>query len=222
MSALVIPSRARVIPSGARDLLLVLGVVASVCAATPTVRMVKVPAGTLRPLYGAAVNVSAFSIDRDAVTRADYLGWKTPGAKLANPRAPMTGVSWSEARSYCVARGARLPSLAEWEYVAAVDPAAVADIIADYTTRTSNASVETGSVNKYGVRGLHDLVWEWVGDPNGRIVAMHEHGAHDLSCAGAAMGAADPRDYPAFLRSAFRSGLTESTRLPSLGFRCAA
>ena len=51
---------------------------------------------------------------------------------------------------------------------------------------------------------------------------MHQHAAHDLSCAGAAMGASDPRDYPSFLRSAFRSGLTESTRLPSLGFRCAS
>jgi formylglycine-generating enzyme required for sulfatase activity len=214
--------KAHVIPSEARDLLLLLGVVASVCAATPAAHMVKVPAGTLRPLYGAAVKVGAFSIDRDAVTRADYLGWKTPGEKIANPRAPMTGVSWSEARSYCVARGSRLPSLAEWEYVAAVDSSAFSRIVAVYTTRTPNASVETGATNRFGVRGLHDLVWEWVGDPNARIVAMHEHGAHDLSCAGAAMGATDPRDYPAFLRSAFRSGLAETTRLPTLGFRCAS
>jgi formylglycine-generating enzyme required for sulfatase activity len=205
-----------------RDLLIGIGVVASVCAATPGARMVRIPAGTLRPLYGAAVKVGAFSIDRDAVTRGEYLSWKIPGAKVEHPRAPMTQVSWSEARKYCVARGARLPSLAEWEYVATVDPMSFSAVVADYTTRAPNARVETGSVNKYGVRGLHDLVWEWVGDPNARIVAMHEHGAHDLSCAGAAMGAADPRDYPAFLRSAFRSGLTESTRLPSLGFRCAA
>ena len=114
-----------------------------------------------------------------------------------------------------------MPTLAEWEYVAAVDSGSFSKIVATYMTRSAGATVDGASANRYGVRGLHDLVWEWVGDPNARIVSMHEHGAHDLSCAGAAMGAADPRDYPAFLRSAFRSGLTETTHLPTLGFRCA-
>ena len=207
----------------ARDLLLGIGVVASVCAATPRGgQMVSIPAGILRPLYGAPTNVRAFTIDRDPVTRGEFLGWLMLGAKVENPRAPMTEVTWSEARRYCIARGGRLPTLAEWEYVAAVDSSKFSRIVAAYMTRSADASVETASTNRYGVRGLHDRVWEWVGDPNARIVATHEHGAHDLSCAGAAMGASDPRDYPAFLRSAFRSGLTESTRLPTLGFRCAS
>lgn len=201
-----------------RDLLLGLGVVASVCAAAPAVRpTVKVPSGTLRPLFGTPVKVGAFSIDRDPVTRAEYFD-----KPVSNPQAPVTDITWAEARNFCRAHGKRLPTLAEWEYVAAVDPSAFDKTVAAYMTRSSTASVETGSVNRYGVRGLHDLVWEWVGDPNARIVARHEHGAHDLSCAGAAMGAADPRDYPAFLRSAFRSGLTTATRLPTLGFRCAS
>jgi formylglycine-generating enzyme required for sulfatase activity len=216
----------------ARDLLLGVGIVASVCAhsspsllrvnSTPTRHAVSVPAGTLRPLYGAAVKVAAFNIDRDPVTRDEYIGWKTPGARVVNPRAPMTEVTWAEAREFCLARGQRLPTLAEWEYVAAVEPKRFTDVLAAYMTRSPNAPVEAGTVNRHGVRGLHNLVWEWVGDPNTRIVAMHQHGAHDLSCAGAAMGATDQRDYPAFLRSAFRSGLTESTRLPTLGFRCAS
>jgi formylglycine-generating enzyme len=204
-----------------RDLLLGIGVVASVCAATPAGRMVSVPGGTWRPLHGAEVKVPAFRIDRDPVTRAQFLGWKTPGARVASPRAPMTEVTWSEARAFCLARGGRLPSLAEWEYAAASDRRTVSDLLTAITTREPDASIDQGRVNALGIRGMHDLVWEWVGDPNARIVAMHEHGAHDLSCAGAAMGAADPRDYPAFLRSAFRSGLTEATRLPTLGFRCA-
>lgn len=206
----------------ARDLLIGIGVVASVCAATPSRRMARIPAGTWRPMYGAAVKVGAFGIDRDPVTRGEYLAWSKPGTRVENPRAPMTEITWSEARGYCLARGARLPTLAEWEYVATVEPREFSGIVTRYMTRSAGAAVETGATNHYGVRGLHDLVWEWVGDPNARIVAMHEHGAHDLSCAGAALGATDPRDYPAFLRSAFRSGMTETTRLPTLGFRCAA
>jgi formylglycine-generating enzyme required for sulfatase activity len=45
---------------------------------------------------------------------------------------------------------------------------------------------------------------------------------HDMSCAGAALGSSDPRNYPAFLRSALRSALDEQTALETLGFRCAA
>jgi formylglycine-generating enzyme required for sulfatase activity len=42
------------------------------------------------------------------------------------------------------------------------------------------------------------------------------------SCAGAAMGASDPSNYPALLRESFRSALTERSTARTLGFRCAA
>ena len=89
--------------------------------------MVKIPAGTLRPLYGASVKVGAFRIDRDPVTRGEY--YHKP---VSNPRAPMTDGTWAEARSYCLARGARLPTLAEWEYVAALDSASRDRVVASY------------------------------------------------------------------------------------------
>ena len=217
-----------------RALLLLAGVVASQCAATPVRRMIRIPAGSYRALYmkGPAVPVAAFSIDRDPVTRGEYLRWRngSPGP-AADGRRPMTDVTWREAGDYCAAQGGRLPTLGEWEYAAAATKGV--DLVAVYSARSATPpAVDRGAANALGVRGMHDLVWEWVADPNDRIAALyhaamghgHHHatgGAHDMSCAGAAIGAVDPRDYPAFLRAAFRSGLTEATRLSSLGFRCA-
>ena len=54
--------------------------------------------------------------------------------------------------------------------------------------------------------------------------AEHSHhaaGRHDMTCAGSAQGAADPTDFAAFLRYAFRSGLAGDDAHANLGFRCA-
>ena len=218
--------------------------------------MVELPAGSWRPLYGrpgdAPVAIAAFRLDRDAVTRGAFLAfvranpqWRRrdlDAGTAVDLRRPMTGVTWFAARAYCEWRGARLPSLAEWEYAAAAsatkrdaarDPAFARKLLALYSTRPRPLPpVDQGATNAYGVRGLHGLAWEWVAD-FGAAPGEHDHGTHghekhakaakhDMSCAGAAIGAADPSNYPAFLRYAFRSGLTSQTTLETLGFRCAA
>jgi formylglycine-generating enzyme required for sulfatase activity len=90
--------------------------------------------------------VSAFSLDRQAVTRAQFLSfvrqyprWRRDriAPTLAEPAyladwpgvldagsgedliRPVTGVSLFAARAYCAATGKRLPTLDEWEYAAA-------------------------------------------------------------------------------------------------------
>lgn len=120
-------------------------------ARRPAPTMAELPAGTYRPLYGqraeAPTRVGAFLLDRDPVTRGEFLAfvrdhpqWRRslvkplfadPAAYLANWRAdldpgdtndlrrPATGVSWFAAKAYCAAQGKRLPALAEWEYAAA-------------------------------------------------------------------------------------------------------
>jgi formylglycine-generating enzyme len=157
---------------------------------------------------------------------------------------PVTGVSWFAAESYCAALGKRLPTLDEWEYAAAAgehqrdgaaDPRHRARLLALYAGRpaTRFPAAASGTANVYGVRGLHGSVWELTRDVGLPAPMPHDHAAHaqqaragaephGVGCASAALGAADPTDYPAFLRAAVRAGLTPRTTLGGLGFRCAS
>ncbi len=197
------------------------------------------------------VRVAAFALDRRPVTRAEFLAfvrlhpaWRRDSVRppLAEPaylaqwpgvldagsgsdlQRPATGVSWFAATSYCAARGKRLPTLDEWEYAAAAsvtrrdaigDPAFRRMLLALYAAR-SRAQLPiagSGAANAYGIRDLHGSAWEWTRDFNS---------SHRLYCASGAIGAADPTNYPAFMRSAFRAALTSRATLDGLGFRCAA
>jgi formylglycine-generating enzyme required for sulfatase activity len=235
--------------------------VISILATSPR-GMVSVPAGSYRPLFasnGLHAHVAAFAIDREPVTRGEFLRfvranemWRKSairsvfagrsyledwpndldagnGAALAEP---VRSVSWFAARAYCEAGGKRLPTTDEWEYVAAADetrrdatsdPSFIQRLISIYTTHRG------GFRNVYGVENLHAPLWEWTDDFNDVVLSDDSRGTgsgvdardHSLYCAGAALGAADPSNYPAFLRSAVRSGLTGRSATSHLGFRCA-
>ena len=235
-------------------------------------RMVRIPAGDYRSLYavpgGARVRVATFALDRQPVTRAEFLAfvrarpqWQRgrvgrsfaevsyladwPGALDAGTgvelQRPVTGVSWFAAKAFCDARGKRLPTLDEWEYVAAAsethrdasaDPVFRRRILALYAARVSATLPIAGSgrANTYGVRDLHGSAWEWTLDVNAGMpadvshVASRSPGANDrrVYCASAAIGVADPANYPAFMRFAMRAGLNARSTVAGLGFRCAA
>lgn len=230
--------------------------------------MIELPAGQYRPLYGRAADlptsVAAFRLDRDPVTRGEFLGfvrrhpeWRRSavGALFADRRGyladwrgdtdagdatelnrPVAGVSWFAARAYCAERAARLPSVAEWEYAASAsagmrnaarDKRFVQELVSAYATRPApRVPAFNADVNVYGLRGMHEIGWEWVEDFNSVMVSDDSRGAgsreHSLFCASAAIGAVDPTNYPAFLRYAMRAGLTGRSTLETLGFRCAA
>lgn len=146
----------------------------------------------------------------------------------ADARRPVTSVSRNAALAYCAEKGKRLPSADEWEYAgaasatspnAARDRGFISRLIGFYTSRSSArpAMVGSGSRNFYGVRDMHELVWEWTANP-----AAHSGHEHHMFCASSAIGAADPSNYPAFMRLAVRSGLNDRSTLKTLGFRCAA
>jgi Uncharacterized conserved protein len=234
--------------------------------------MARLPAGSYHPLYVTRAresrHVDAFSLDRRAVTRGEFLAfvqrhaeWRRgrvtpavaePGYLADWPAAldagtnedlarPVTGVSLFAAEAYCASAGKRLPTLDEWEYAAAAsesrrdgaaDPRHRAHLLALYAARpaTRFPAADSGTPNVYGVRGLHGSIWEWTRSSGLSTVTTYGHAQHPhagadgrrAGCASAALDAGDPSDYPAFLRSAVRAGLTPRTTLGALGFRCAS
>lgn len=216
----------------------------------------------LFPIEGEeATRIEPFLIDRVPVTNAEFQAfveqnpqWSRSAVPelfadsgyLSNwvgdtqlgtlePRAPVTNVSWFAAAAYCEARGARLPTEAEWEYVAQGgithrngkdEPGFNARVL----TLTSNRSRNPGPVgqaeaNYFGVHDLHGLVWEWVLDIGSSFNTGDSRNEGDrrlqLVCGGGSAGAQDKSDYAAFLRYAYRAGLSGSYSGSGLGFRCA-
>ncbi len=148
--------------------------------------------------------------------------------------APVTHVSWFAARAYLKARGRRLPTTDEWELAArASQTQADASRSSDFNQRilewyskptpASLPAVSASEANVFGVRGLHGLVWEWVADFNNAISTGEGRGGdsvdRDLFCGAGAVASADPANYAAFMRYAFRSSLKGHYCVPNLGFR---
>jgi formylglycine-generating enzyme len=226
--------------------------------------MAVVPAGRYTPLYSpeaGQVSVASFRMDRHPVTRAQYAAfveanprwrrsevpavfaegrylsdWRDDTTPGGDPAAPVTGVSWFAARSYCGWQGRRLPTADEWEYTAradetradaSADPSHKARLLA-LSTRRHASPPPVGSIfrNRHGVHDMHGLVWEWVQDFNTVTVTTDSRTGDSrdtqLFCAAGGEGATDREDYAAFLRYAFRSSLKGRSTSSALGFRCAA
>ena len=169
----------------------------------------------------------------------DYLktwaGDLEPGSAVLS-NAPVTHVSWFAAKAYAAWKGARMPTVAEWEYAAGAGPTRPDGgndaefkrrLVAWYATPAPErpGAVGGGSTNCFGIHDLHGLVWEWVADFNTALVTGDARGdtglERQLFCGSGSAGASDPGDYPAFMRFAFRSSLKASYTVHNLGFRCA-
>ncbi len=210
------------------------------------------------------VRISSFFIDRLPVTNAEFLSfvkrnprwqrdraprlmvdseylghWQSPTelGKTALAEQPVSNVGWFAARAYCAARGGRLPTEAEWEYVASASETQadarqdekwrkrILDWYAIPTPKTL-AKVGHSSPNFYGVFDLHGLIWEWVLDFSSTMMSgdSRDSGGSDrmLFCGAAAIGSGTKQDYASFMRYAFRSSLQARYSSRNLGFRCAA
>jgi len=208
--------------------------------------------------------VAAFSLMKRPVTNAEFLAfvraypeWRRdrapsvfaePGHYLSHwrspvdlgpanlPLQPVTQVSWFAATAYCEAQGARLPTWAEWEYVAAADetrrdarsdPAWRERILGWYSkpANVAMSPVGKGPSNVYGVQDMHGLVWEWAEDYAAMMVSgdNREQKADDRLkfCGAGAIAMDDRENYAVLMRVAMLSSLEADDSTSSLGFRCA-
>jgi formylglycine-generating enzyme required for sulfatase activity len=179
--------------------------------------------------------------DRVASVFADgrYLShWPGEAAPAAGPQSeqPVTGVSWFAAQAYCEAQQARLPTWAEWEYVAAADelrrdaradPAWRERILSWYSRPSTQALPRAGmqAPNVYGVQDLHGLVWEWTEDFSALLVDADNRNQGDPDtarfCGAGALSMDDRDNYAVLMRVALLSSLEANSTTVNLGFRCA-
>lgn len=212
------------------------------------------------------INVSTFWLDKYPVTNSEYQrfivanpNWQRGLApklfveenylnhwiktsnqykpSLADLDKPVVFISWYAAQAYCQAKQKRLPTIAEWEYVAqasstqkdgSAEKGYNQKILDWYAKAAKQPLIVVGQdeANYWGVHNMHGLIWEWTEDFNSNLISGESRGDSsvnkDIYCASGSVGSVDPSDYAAFMRYGFRSSLNAKFTLGSLGFRCVA
>ncbi|MEZ4226287.1 MAG: SUMF1/EgtB/PvdO family nonheme iron enzyme [Polyangiaceae bacterium] len=143
--------------------------------------------------------VSDLCVDETEVTVAAYLECEQRGAcsaarrerRFCNARHedrldhPINCVDWGQARAYCEQRAARLPSEAEWEFVAR---GGTRDLRYPWGNeppegRTcwkhvgGSCKVKSYAADAFGLYDVVGNVWEWVDDAFGPLPFPPEHGS---------------------------------------------
>jgi len=219
------------------------------------------------------VRVNSFYLGQTEVTTAQYLRcvgerecrspeWKESGNKynlvtgtdkhyrgFTGARQPVVGVSWKDARKYCVWAGGRLPSEAEWEYAArsrgraqkypwgneeATCGRAVMGHPRACTTkdpcgcgqnRTWPVCKKTSGNTAQGLCDMAGNVWEWVEDcwHKDYSGAPSDGSAWTAGCSGRRRVLRGGSWYhnASYLRAAFRNLGAPAYRGSRFGFRCA-
>jgi formylglycine-generating enzyme required for sulfatase activity len=117
-----------------------------------------------------------FWIDHYEVTNAQFAQFKGQAGRASEwtgDNRPRESLTWFEARDFCQARGARLPTEAEWEYAARGPDNLVYpwgnEFVADNVVYSGNSGDQTADVGSrpngaswVGALDVGGNVWEWV------------------------------------------------------------
>jgi formylglycine-generating enzyme required for sulfatase activity/tRNA A-37 threonylcarbamoyl transferase component Bud32 len=211
--------------------------------------MVLIPAGSYtigsndgpaasRPAHTVAL--SAFGLDAREITVGEYDGFvqskRVPSPWTARPvsdNAPVTGVTWLEASSYCTWKHGdtgRLPTEEEWEAAARGSDARVYpwgnawDPSAANTGSRANGPVAVGSFPRgqspFGADDLIGNVWEWTSSPFKQYADAGGGGSSDFYVIrGGAYNSYDEIS-TAIFRGRAKPAAARSD-LAATGFRCA-
>ncbi len=127
-------------------------------------------------LRGLATDVFRLDMDTRAMT-ADALIAEMTKQQRAIDRYPAGGMTWNDAYAFCVWRGARLPSEAEWEKAARGSDGREFPWGNDWDPKRAGTGDEDSAVegftpvgsfpqsaSPYGVHDMAGNVWEWVQD----------------------------------------------------------
>ncbi len=191
------------------------------------------------------VRMPDFYMGRYPVTNEQYAQFLKENPKVVEPtywaerrfnqpRQPVVGVSWEDARRYAEWAGLRLPSEAEWEYACRAGTGTryyTGDTEEDlsragwYGANSGNQLQPVGEKepNSFGLYDMHGNVWEWTEDDwhgsykgapdDGRPWINDPRGSHRVVRGGGWGLAAQ------YCRSAFRSVFTPDVRYVNSGFR---
>lgn len=223
--------------------------------------MAFIEGGSYVPLYRNDENntketVGDFYMDKSAVTNSafslfleQFPQWKKENIKSVfaesnylshwenefEADAPVTNVSWFVAKKYCESQQKRLPTLAEWEYVALADqnqkdarsePSHNQYILDWYESPKARSPKKVKSTfkNKWNVFDIHGLIWEWTYDFNSVLISGESRKDvktdRNLFCGSGSVDANDLMNYAAFIRYAFRGSIKANYCIQNLGFRC--